>query len=74
VPYRAGDVQLARRYESLLTRSRWLRLVDVTREQLQGAAQLRAVTGMKPPDALQVAAGLSTDCRALLTNDRKLPP
>src|SRR5262245_18276493 len=73
VAYRAGDVQLARRYEWLLTRSRGLRLVDITREQLQGAAQLRAVTGMKTPDAFQMAAALSTDCRTFLTNNRKLP-
>ena len=73
VPYRAGDVQLAQRYEVLLTRSRGVRLVDVTRDQLRAAAQLRAVTGMKTPDALQVAAALGAECRTFLTNDRALP-
>jgi predicted nucleic acid-binding protein len=73
VPYRAGDVQLADRYELLLTRSRGIRMVDVTRDQLRAAAQLRAATGMKVPDALQIAAALSADCRTLLTNDRGLP-
>jgi predicted nucleic acid-binding protein len=73
VPCRAGAVELAQRYEVMLTRSRGLRIVDVTRDQLRAAAQLRAVTGMKTPDALQIAAALSTDCRTFLTNDRKVP-
>jgi predicted nucleic acid-binding protein len=73
VPYRVGDVQLAERYELLLTRSRGVRIVDVTRDQLRAAAQLRAATGMKTPDALQIAAALGTECRTFLTNDRALP-
>ena len=73
VPYRAGDVQLAERYELLLTRSRGIRMVDITREQLKSAAQLRAASGTRTPDALQVAAALATGCKAFLTNDRGLP-
>jgi predicted nucleic acid-binding protein len=73
VPYRIGDVQLADRYELLLTRSRGVRVVDLTRDQLRAAAQLRAMTGAKTPDALQLAAALSTRCRTFVTNDRALP-
>ena len=73
VPYRAGDLQLAGRYELLLTRSRGVRFVDVTRDHLRAAAQLRAATGMKTPDALQIATALSAGCRTFLTNDRGLP-
>ncbi len=73
VPYRAGHRELAKRYEALLTRSRGVRLVDVTREQLRAAAQLRAATGVKTPDALQLAAALATGCTAFVTNDRRLP-
>ena len=74
VPYRAGNSTLAERYEALLTRSRGIRLVDINRDQLRAAAQLRASTGAKTPDALQLAAALSTGCRAFVTNDRRLPP
>jgi predicted nucleic acid-binding protein len=74
VPLRAGNRQLAERYEALLTRSRGIRVVDVTREQLRAAAQLRAATGVKTPDALQLAAALGAGCRAFVTNDRRLPP
>jgi predicted nucleic acid-binding protein len=73
VPYRAGDAALAQRYEALLTRSRGVRLVDVTREQLKAAAQLRAATGVKVPDALQMTAALTERCTTLVTNDRRLP-
>ena len=54
VPLRARNRSLADRYEALLTRSRGIRLVDMTRDQLRAAAQLRATTGFKTPDALQV--------------------
>ena len=73
VPLRAGDRQLAERYENLLTRGRGLRLVDITRAQLEAAASLRAVTGARTPDALQLAAAISTGCKTFVTNDRRLP-
>ena len=42
-------------------------------QQLKAAAQLRAATGLKTPDALQLAAALGAGCRSFLTNDRRLP-
>ena len=73
VPYRAGDVQLAERYELLLTASRGIRMVDISREQLRAAAHLRAVIGVKTPDALQLVCAVGTGCKTFLTNDRELP-
>jgi len=73
VPYRAGNRLLAERYEALLTRSRGIRLVDITRDQLRAAAQLRSVTGVKTPDALQMVAALTAGCTTFVTNDRRLP-
>lgn len=73
VPYRVGDVPLAERYEDVLTRSRGLRVVDLDRSQLRTAAQLRALYGVRTPDALQLAAALSERCIAFVTNDRRLP-
>jgi predicted nucleic acid-binding protein len=74
VPYRTGDAQLADRYELLLTRSRGVRMVELSRDQLRAGAQLRATTRVKTPDALQLAAALGAGCRTFLTNDRDLPP
>jgi predicted nucleic acid-binding protein len=74
VPYRAGNIPLAERYEQVLTRSRGLRLVDIDRTQLRTAAQLRALhSSLRTPDAIQVSAALSGGCSVLLTNDRDLP-
>jgi predicted nucleic acid-binding protein len=73
VPYRAGDHQLAERYEALLMRSRGIRVIDVTRDQLRAAAQLRAATGAKTPDALHLVSALGAGCKTFVTNDRRLP-
>ena len=73
IPYRSGNRQLADRYGALLTRSRGIRVADLTRDQLHAAAQLRAATGVKTPDALQLVAALTTGCSTFLTNDRRLP-
>lgn len=73
IPYRAADVTLAERYESLLTRSRGLSLVEIDRAQLRAAARLRSAFPIRTPDALQVAAALSGGCRTFVTNDRQLP-
>lgn len=73
VPYRAGNRLLADRYEALLGRSRGIRMIDLTRDQLTAAAQLRASTGVKTPDALQLVAALSAGCATFVTNDRRLP-
>jgi predicted nucleic acid-binding protein len=72
-PYRAGNVALAQRYEALLTRSRGVRMVDLTRTHLRLAAQLRALSSARTPDAIQLAVSLSAGCSAYLTNDLRLP-
>jgi predicted nucleic acid-binding protein len=73
MPCRAGNAALAERYEGLLARGRGIRLIDITLGVLRNAAQLRAVTGIRTPDALQLAAALSAGCSAFVTNDRRLP-
>ena len=74
VPHRARNPTLAARYEALLTRSRGIHLIDITRDQLREAAKLRAQTGIRTPDALQLAAAREANCAAILTNNRRLPP
>jgi predicted nucleic acid-binding protein len=73
VPYRAVNRQLAERYEALLTRSEGVRMIELTRDQLRAAAQLRAATGAKTPDALHLVSALGAGCKTFLTNDRRLP-
>jgi predicted nucleic acid-binding protein len=73
VPVRAGDHQLAERYEAILTRSRGIRLVELDRAVIRGAAQIRTATRARTPDALQLSAALAAGCTSFLTNDRELP-
>lgn len=73
VPYRLGDSDLAERYEQILSNSRGVRVVDLTAVQLRTAAQIRASTGAATPDALQLAAAVTTGCDVFVTNDRRLP-
>jgi predicted nucleic acid-binding protein len=74
VPYRAGNLVLAARYEACLSQSRGVHVVEIGPPQLRMAAQLRALhPSVRTPDALQLAAGLSAGCTAFVTNDRDLP-
>jgi predicted nucleic acid-binding protein len=73
VPYRRGDRLLAERYEAILTRSRGVRIADISRDYLHAAAQLRVTIGVKTPDSLQLVAAMAAGCSAFLTNDRELP-
>jgi len=73
VPFRAGNLPLAERYEALLARGRGLLLVDLTRRVLRTAAQLRALDArLRTPDAIQLASGLVAGCTTLLTNHRRI--
>jgi predicted nucleic acid-binding protein len=72
VPLRAADMALPRRYEALLGNSRGLELVEVSRAALRDAAALRAATGMRTPDAIQIATALQRGCTSFVTNDRDL--
>lgn len=73
VPFRANNGALAARYEALLTNGRGIRLIEVTRDQLRRASRLRALTGVRTPDALQLSAAQEAGCSRFLTNDRRLP-
>ena len=64
VPYRKGDHVLASGYELMLTRSRGVRIVDIS---------LRAAKRVKVPDALELVAVLAGGCKVFVTNDRNLP-
>ena len=72
-PCRTANVSLAESYETILGHSRGLQMLDIDCRLTRYAAQLRAVFGLKTPDALQLAAALGSSCTAFVTNDRDLP-
>jgi predicted nucleic acid-binding protein len=73
VPFRFSNGILIDRYETLLTKSQGLRLVDLDRDFLRIVAQVRAATRAKTPDAMQLAAAMAAGCPVFLTNDDRIP-
>lgn len=71
-PKRTQNYSLAQTYERYLRRSRNFTLVPITPDIAELAADMRAKYGLKTPDALQIAAALSVECEAFLTNDKGL--
>ncbi len=73
VPYRVGDQDLAERYERLLTGSRGLTCEPIGNPIPEAAAMIRANTGVRTPDALQLSTAIRAGCTTFVTNDRRLP-
>ncbi len=70
VPLRNQDRTLVADYETLLLNSD-LQLFPVDTTTLRQAAQLRAATSLRTPDAIHAAAALQAQCTHFLTNDRR---
>ncbi len=66
-PFKHGQDVLAKRYEQTLGR---FEVVPVSQEIAVTAARLRAGSGLRLPDALQVATALEVGAAALVTHDR----
>jgi len=73
VPLREKDLLLAERYETILSGSRGLSLLPIDLDILRAAAQIRAATSARTPDAIQLATALAAGCTALVTGDRRIP-
>ena len=68
-PLRAGDLVVQQRYEHAFSELSSVPMGDST---FTRAAQLRAEHRLTTPDALHLAAALSSGCDALWTNDHRL--
>ena len=68
VPLRDANVELVNTYEHLLLSSS-IQLIPISQNVLRDAAQLRATTSLKTPDAIHAATALSQNCSFFLTND-----
>lgn len=67
-PLKSGDAALANTYEQLFHQAQ-TRLLPITQPILRRAAQLRATTKLKTPDALHAATALDAGCVLFITND-----
>lgn len=69
-PLRERNHRLEQFLLAFLLRSNEVRLVPVDVEILLRAAAVRAETGLKTPDAIHAATGLTSKCVMFLTNDQ----
>ena len=75
-PYRGKDRALEGSFRDLLLGSREVALSPVDLTVLDEAARLRALTGLKTPDAIHAATALLGGCALFVTNDaafRRVP-
>lgn len=71
-PHRDQDVAQQARYKKAITNRQNFFIVPVLRDLLIDAAEVRANTQLKLPDAIHAATALRTDCTTFLSNDRQL--
>jgi len=70
MPLKRGDDRLAHDYNDFLVSSPNVTIISVSPAIAQTAAELRATTKIKTPDAIQLATALEHQAVAFLTNDR----
>ena len=75
-PLRRGDRNLAAAFSAWFDTGSMLTVVPVSRPVLIRAAELRAASSMKMPDAIHVASADLSNCDAVVSHDRRLhlPP
>jgi predicted nucleic acid-binding protein len=69
LPLRNSNSILINAYEQLLFSSE-MRLIPISQSILRQAANLRATTSLKTPDAIHAATALSINCNQFITNDK----
>ena len=67
-PLRESDTLLENLFRSLLA-AREVRVIPATASLWEQAARLRAMTGLKTPDALHAATALAVESTLFVTND-----
>ncbi len=69
LPLRNEDSLVINAYEELLL-SEPMQLVPINQSILRQAANLRATTNLKTPDAIHAATAIAADCDLLIINDK----
>ena len=69
--YRAGDAAQARKLANLLRNFHNLEMVSVNDNIAMEAARLRAVHGLRTPDAIHAATALVYEADGIVSNDRQ---
>lgn len=69
-PAQAQDVEAMHDYELYLTSFPHLKIVEVERQHASTIAQVRAATGLRTPDAIQIAVATVAGADAIIGNDK----
>lgn len=69
-PLKRNDESLAQKYNDILLSSPHIATIPVTPATAQVAAELRATSNLKTPDAIHLATAINYHASAFLTNDR----
>lgn len=69
LPLRNNDTALVNDYQQLMLQGD-MQLIPISQTILRDAAQLRATTNLRTPDAIHAATAMNTSCTLFLTNDR----
>ncbi|KAB8314635.1 type II toxin-antitoxin system VapC family toxin [Tolypothrix campylonemoides VB511288] len=69
LPLRNSNSILINAYEQLLISSE-MQLIPISQSILRQAANLRATSNLKTPDAIHAATALSVSCNQFITNDK----
>ena len=72
MPLRLKDEEEKALFDQMFTKTRGLELLEVTRDVLFVAAELRAAVQMKTPDAIHLASAKAAKCDVFLTHDSDL--
>lgn len=73
-PIADRDVTKVRAYTNFLDGRPTFPLLPITRQILLAAAEFRAASGSKLPDAIHMATAQAGVCSVFLTNDRRVKP
>ena len=72
-PLRNNNPTLAAQYREILLHSEGLSIVPLNQDIAEEAAQLRAIHGIRTPDAVQLATAAKGSASFILTNDSTFP-
>jgi predicted nucleic acid-binding protein len=72
-PLKLLRFDLVEQYQTILTQSATLDIIDVSKSIAFKAAELRGKHNLKTPDSIQLATALECEANYFITNDKGLP-
>jgi predicted nucleic acid-binding protein len=71
-PFKQSRYDLVEKYKKILEESEYIELVDFNTLISEISAKIRAKSGIRTPDAIQIGTSIHREADYFLTNDRRL--